>query len=216
MKKVLLIGDSIRMGYDKYVKDALDGTAEVFYPKENCKMAVYVLRFLQEWMEFEKWDNDFDLVHINFGLWDVLELYGDKPLTPIEVYADYVKRIDKRLRLLFPKAKVVFATSTPVLEDKCLDWFSRKNATIKAYNDIAVKALKEIGSNTVINDLYSLCETFPVSFHSDAVHFYTPEATDKIGKQVLSHICTLLDIPAKNVNIKDFKPENYTKQNIGG
>ena len=51
MKKILLIGDSIRMGYDKYVKEALDGVAEVYYPKENCKMAVYVLRFLQEWME---------------------------------------------------------------------------------------------------------------------------------------------------------------------
>ncbi|MBO5010011.1 MAG: hypothetical protein J6D20_04860 [Clostridia bacterium] len=31
MKKVILIGDSIRMGYDKYVKEALDGVAEVWY-----------------------------------------------------------------------------------------------------------------------------------------------------------------------------------------
>ena len=216
MKKVLLIGDSVRMGYDKYVKDALSGVAEVCYPKENCKMAVYVLRFLQEWMEFEKWDNDFDIVHWNAGLWDVLELYGDEPLTPINVYADYVKRIDKRIRLLFPKAKVVFTTSTPVIEEKCLDWFSRKNATIKAYNDAAINALKEIGSDTIINDLYSLCEKFPNDYHSDAVHFYTPKATDKIGRQVLSVITKALNISAKDVNIENFEGENYSKENIGG
>ena len=32
MKKIVLIGDSIRMGYDKYVKMALEGVAEVYYP----------------------------------------------------------------------------------------------------------------------------------------------------------------------------------------
>lgn len=32
MKKILLIGDSIRMGYDKYVKLAFEGEAEVYYP----------------------------------------------------------------------------------------------------------------------------------------------------------------------------------------
>ena len=28
MKRIVLIGDSIRMGYDKYIKDALSDTAE--------------------------------------------------------------------------------------------------------------------------------------------------------------------------------------------
>jgi len=49
MKKIVLIGDSIRMGYDKYVKESLDGIAEVYYPEENCKFAEYVLRFIGEW-----------------------------------------------------------------------------------------------------------------------------------------------------------------------
>ena len=31
MKKVLLLGDSIRMGYDDYVKEELDGKCEVVY-----------------------------------------------------------------------------------------------------------------------------------------------------------------------------------------
>ncbi len=48
MKKVVLIGDSVRLGYDKYVKDALKGSAEVLYPQENCRFAEYVLRYAHE------------------------------------------------------------------------------------------------------------------------------------------------------------------------
>ena len=58
MKKVVLIGDSIRMGYDKYVKDALENTAEVFYPPENCRFAEYVLRYAHEWKAGGKWGQD--------------------------------------------------------------------------------------------------------------------------------------------------------------
>lgn len=35
MKKTLLIGDSIRMGYCGFVKALLAGEAEVFFPEEN-------------------------------------------------------------------------------------------------------------------------------------------------------------------------------------
>ena len=86
MKKIILLGDSIRMGYDKYVKEALSGVAEVFYPLENCKYAENVLRFAHEWSKNGEWGEDVDLVHWNAGLWDVLELFGDEPLTTREYY----------------------------------------------------------------------------------------------------------------------------------
>ena len=37
MKKIVLIGDSIRMGYCEYVKNSLRDVAEVYYPPENCR-----------------------------------------------------------------------------------------------------------------------------------------------------------------------------------
>ena len=49
MKKILLLGDSIRMGYDKYVRESLDGVAEVYYDDENSRFAAYILRYLQGW-----------------------------------------------------------------------------------------------------------------------------------------------------------------------
>ena len=38
MKQLLLIGDSIRMGYCETVKTLLADDYEVIFPKENCRM----------------------------------------------------------------------------------------------------------------------------------------------------------------------------------
>ena len=49
MKKVVLLGDSIRMNYCKYVKSKLEGIAEVYYPDDNCRFAQNLLRFAHEY-----------------------------------------------------------------------------------------------------------------------------------------------------------------------
>ena len=213
MKKILLLGDSIRMGYDKYVKEALADVAEVYYPKENCRFAVNVLRFAHDWKKNGEWPSDIDLVHWNAGLWDALELFGDEPLTPVELYEQYIGRVYKRLKLLFPNAKMVFATSTSVLEERCGVNFRRHNATIEKYNEAAIRALA--GTDTVINDLYAISKTCPEEYHSDAVHYRTMEGTATIGGKVISVICRELGIAASDVNIDNFEPEKYSEANIG-
>ena len=65
MKKVLLLGDSIRMGYDDYVKEELDGKCEVIYDAEdNGRFAAYTL-----WQanQMFKHHGHFDVVHWNNG-----------------------------------------------------------------------------------------------------------------------------------------------------
>ena len=213
MKKIALIGDSIRMGYDKYVKEALLGTCEVFYPDENCRFAEYVLRYAHEWKANGKWGDDVDLVHWNAGLWDALELFGDEPLTSLAYYSEAIARIDKRLRLLFPRAKIVFATSTSVKEKTADSYFVRHNSIIEKYNAAALEALA--GTDTVINDLYPLSTQLPDECRSDWVHFYTPRGTEIIGGRVLSVICQQLDITPAEVNIENFTPEQYSADNIG-
>ncbi|MBO7214578.1 MAG: SGNH/GDSL hydrolase family protein [Clostridia bacterium] len=213
MKKIFLIGDSIRMGYDKYVKDALNGVALVGYPSENCRFSTYVLRYAHEWKNEVGFDENVDLVHWNAGLWDALELFDDEPLMPISTYKETILRIYKRLRFLFPKAKIVFATSTNVCEEMANPDFKRHNEIIEQYNAAALEALA--GTDTVINDLYTLTKNLPNSYRSDWVHFYTPEATEIIGGRVLSIICELLGIKASEINIENFEPERYSNKNIG-
>jgi hypothetical protein len=212
MKKILLIGDSIRMGYDKYVKEALSGVAEVYYPSDNCMYAENVLRFAHEWIQKTGTD-ELDLIHWNAGLWDTLELFEDEPMTSLDYYGEAIARIHKRMKLVCPKTKLVFATSTAVLEDRCSKDFRRHNATIKKYNERALEAL--LGTDEIINDLYTLTENLSRDCHSDAVHYYTDKGTEAIGGRVLSIICRELGIEASEVNLDSFEPEKYSKDNIG-
>ena len=213
MKKIVLLGDYIRMGYDKYVKEALSGVAEVYYPTENCRFAENLLRFAHDWKKQGEWPDDVDLVHWNAGLWDALELFGDEPLTTKDYYANVSLRIHKRLRMLFPNAKIVFATSTAVIEARCNPDFRRHNSTIEEYNATAIKALSE--TDVIINDLYAITKNCPDSYHSDGVHFYTDDGTALVGGRVLSVICRELGISASEVNLENFEPEKYLSDNIG-
>lgn len=176
MKNIFLIGDSIRFGakgsdgYGMHVKQKLEGIANVYAPNDNCRFASYTLRYLHEWanqVEKEK----IDIVHWNNGLWDVLRLFGDEPLTDIETYGTMLKRVYKRIKFLFPNAKIIFALSTSVIEEWANPEFFRYNKEIEQYNEKAKEVMSELGVE--INDLYSLSKTFNNSLHSDWVHFGT-------------------------------------------
>ena len=75
---MLLLGNSIRRGYDKYVKEALKDCCEVYYPLENCRFIQYMLRNLHEWKNELGLDDDVDVIHWNAGLWDTLVLFVER------------------------------------------------------------------------------------------------------------------------------------------
>ena len=93
MKKIILLGDSTRQGYDKYVKEQLTGVAEVLFPAENCQFALYLFRHVHEWQKNGNWGTDADLVHWNAGLWDALHFFRQETLTDLEHYAQTIRRI---------------------------------------------------------------------------------------------------------------------------
>ncbi len=199
MKKILLIGDSICAGYNKEVKEALSKVAEVSFPNDSGRFAQYVLRNIDVWQRELKLDNGVDLVHWNAGLWDSLEIYGDEPLTPLNVYEGFLDRIYKRIKLLFPNAKIIFATSTPVQEDKYdKRVYNRRNSVIEEYNKVAIAVAEKHGAG--INDLYTLLKDVPKSYFSDMTHYYTEEGTKIITSQVLKSIAEALDIPKADIN----------------
>lgn len=208
MKHVLLVGDSIRMGYDKSVRASLDGIAEVFFPEENCRFASYVLRYMHEYWRVIP-EKRVDVLHWNAGLWDCLRLFGEDPHTPVEVYAYYIDRICQRIRKIMPDTEVIFATSTRVQSEKMDPMFKRYNEEIEAYNAAAVEVVKEYGFT--VNDLYALSASLPDEAHSDPVHYYTPEGTRAFTRQVLDCLAPALGIEGT----VEFKEELYTDEPIG-
>lgn len=191
MKNILLVGDSIRIGYDKSVKLSLEGKANVYFPEENCRFATFVLRYLHEYKKLVP-DGRVDILHWNAGLWDCLRLFEEEPHTPIEVYAYYIDRICQRIRKLFPEAAVIFATSTAVQSERMDKDFKRYNEEIEAYNAAAVAAVEKYGF--AVNDLYAISRQLPDDAHSDPVHYYTPMGTEAFTKQVLSYLAQPLGI----------------------
>lgn len=193
MKKLLLIGDSIRAGYDVQVRDALAGQAEVFFPKENCRFAEYVLRSLFDWKSGLGLET-VDVVHWNAGLWDTLYVYGKEegPLTPIEVYDQFIRRIFRAIAHEFPGARQIFAASTPVQEALYTGQWKRYNADIRRYNEVARAAAADYGAE--YNDLYAVVAAAPTSYYSDMTHLYTPEGTEMMTNAVLRAVCPTLGL----------------------
>ena len=194
MKNLLLVGDSIRIGYEKAVKKSLEGVANVYSPDDNCRFASYVLRYIQEYKSLVK-DGEVDVIHWNAGLWDCLRMFEEEPHTPIDIYAYYIDRICIRIKKTFPQAKVIFATSTAVLSEKMSRDFKRYNEEIEEYNKVAVEIVKKHGFE--VNDLYSVSASLPEDAHSDAVHYYTAAGTKALTDQVLSYVVPALEIDDK-------------------
>lgn len=207
MKNLLLIGDSIRLGYDKSVKKTLEGKANVFFPEENCRFASYVLRYVQDYIN--EANTNIDVIHWNTGLWDCLRLFEEEPHTPIDVYAYYIDRICVRIRKFCPDAEVIFATSTSVLSEEMGKDFKRYNEEIEAYNKAAVEVVKKYGFE--VNDLYAVSTSLPKEAHSDPVHYYTTMGTEIFTNKVLSVVAPYLELDT----VPEYREEMYTDKPIG-
>ena len=149
MKKVVLLGDSIRLiGYGPRVPEMLGEDYTVFQSEDNCRFVKYTLRCLFDWRDDIK---DADIIHWNNGLWDTstgLFDDGGKPFTGEEEYVENMLRVAKELLKITPN--VIFATTTPVHPD----YPYNSNAVIERYNAAIVPKLKEMGFK--INDLHSI------------------------------------------------------------
>ena len=146
MKKIVLLGDSIRLiGYGQAVEEALRSEGhEVWQPEDNCRFAKYTLRML---FDFQDEIKGADVVHWNNGLWDACDIFGDGSFTSLDEYVENMLRIAEILQKW--TKRVIFATTTPTHPDYPYHEFDR----IKQYNDTLVPLLKQKGIH--INDLFS-------------------------------------------------------------
>jgi lysophospholipase L1-like esterase len=184
LPKVVLIGDSIRMGYAPLVAKGLDGKAIVVSPARNGEDSGNVLRNLDEWIIKEQPD----VVHINAGLHD-LKLKDGSYQVPLVEYEKNLKTILARIRKE-TKAKIIFATTTPILDDLHAQRkasFDRLEADVQKYNAVAVSLMKQAG--VPINDLHKLVESRGREklIGGDGTH-YTPEGYAVLAAAVTDNV----------------------------
>lgn len=191
MKNVILLGDSIRQGYDEFVAEGLSDVAQVYYPEENCRFSAFLFRSLDRWVQESGFGKEVDVIHWNAGHWDTLIQYQEERLTSPEVYREYIVRIHRRIRKLYPTAIEIFATATPVLEEQYAADFKRLNSDVELYNKIAVEVLEK--DCVLINDLYGVANGWSEEYYTDPTH---PNVNGSIllgqhtAKMIRNVICT--------------------------
>jgi len=184
-KVVFLIGDSIRMGYCETVKQELADVAEVVFPEENCRYSQYIITSLRAWSGLCDPER-VALVQFNCGHWDVAHWNDeDVSLNSPEIYAHNIRRIIARLKVIYPHAKIVFATTTPMNPNGENSVNFRTTQEIMVYNAAGVQAARDCGAE--VNDLFACTQDWPASCYADYCHF-TPESFEKLGRYTAEHL----------------------------
>lgn len=147
-KNVLIIGDSISIGYTKHVINILKDEAVVRRHKGNAGPTLRGLKDIESWLGETKWD----VIHFNFGLWDMYRWKYEKLDQSPEAYEKNLEKLV--LRLKKTGAKLIWGTTTPAcpLAEKTIK-IKIDKATEAKYQAAARKVMKKHG--IIINDLYA-------------------------------------------------------------
>ena len=186
LPRVLLIGDSISIGYTLPVRELLKGKANVHRIPQNGGATEVGLEKMKSWLGEGKWD----VIHFNFGLHDAKYSSETTQRATREQYVANLKTLITQMKAT--GAKLVFATTTPVPKGGVLSP-TRKFDSIEERNKIAAALMQEQG--VAIDDLYTV--VLPVMAkvgRENDVHF-APEGYAVLAKAVAASIETAL--PAK-------------------
>ena len=184
MKAIVLIGDSIRVGYQEKVREQLADYAHVRAPEVNGGDSDKVLAHLDEWVLSRR----VDVVHINCGLHDIKRSEQDATAVPLSRYTENLRSILTRLKAE-TEAIVVWASTTPVNQERHhnIKGFDRFEADVVTYNAAASEICREFG--VAVNDLFSLINSAGRDdlLSEDGVHF-KPEGYALLGENVAACI----------------------------
>ncbi len=199
MKHLILIGDSIRMGYQPFVQQLLEGKARVTGPEENCGTSAKTRDNLQTWVL----DQQPDIVHINTGLHDLAREPRNVPNTTLsvdDIYQqpvrvpgpDYVENVRHNLlAILDAGIQVIWATTTPVISLAKMTP-ARLEADVENYNRMAL-AVAQNELKLPINNLFTFImqQGKENMLKDDGVHFEEANSR-KLAEQVVAAVTPFL------------------------
>jgi lysophospholipase L1-like esterase len=184
--KILIIGDSISIGYTPFVKEYFLEKAIVSRNKGNAQHTGTGLKNIEAWIGEEQWD----IVQFNWGLWDLCyrhpdsKEYGNRDKIngkPEYTIQEYASNLDTIVSLIKKKtnAKLIFVATTNVPKNEP----GRHQNEVRKYNDAAKKIMKKHG--VLVNDIYKASIKIHKNFGLGAndVH-YNKEGYEKLGKLI--------------------------------
>jgi acyl-CoA thioesterase-1 len=185
---VLIIGDSISVGYTGIVRAELDGKANVIHNRGNAQGTTNGLAFIEEWLA----EADWDVIHFNFGLHDLKRVTeagtannSNDPDDPYQAdLATYTANLKKIVALLVETdTKLIFATTTP-FPSGVKPYRSPEDAG--NYNEAALKIMKK--HKIEVNDLYGLVQPDLETLQKPVNVHFQKAGSELMGKQVAARI----------------------------
>ena len=185
LPRILLIGDSISIGYTLPVRAALEGVANVHRIPTNGGPTSKGLEHIEAWLGASKWD----VIHFNWGLHDLCyrhpksKTQGSRDKvngTVTHTVEEYSANLEKLvLQMKKTGSRLIFATTTPVPEGEA----GRKVGDDLRYNKAARAVMKKHG--VPINDLHAVMAGKMDQFGTRPgnVHF-KPEGSSLLARQV--------------------------------
>ena len=189
LPKVLIIGDSISLGYTPFVAEILKAEATVTHNKGNAGPTEHGLRDIDRWLGTTQWE----VIHFNWGLHDLCyrnpesKTQGNRDklkgtlTTSLEQYEANLEQLV--LRLKKTGAVLIWATTTVVPEGE----EGRFVGDDLKYNEVASRVMKKHG--ILIDDLHALTKGFgPELFREPGNVHYQPDGYKKLAEQVADRI----------------------------
>lgn len=189
LPRVLIIGDSISIGYMPTVRKRLAGRANVHRPDANCGDTRAGMVNLDAWLGDGRWA----VIHFNFGLHDLCyrhpesKVYGNRDkvrgtqAVPSPQYRKNLETIVARLKQT--GAALIWASTTVVPEGEA----GRFVEDAVVYNGIAAEIMRSAG--VVIEDLFDFTKALPQdAFVAPGDVHYTADASERIGAKVAETI----------------------------
>lgn len=192
---VLILGDSISMGYTGGVRKELKGKANVIHNPGNSEGTTNTKAKIDGWLKMQEWD----VIHFNLGLHDLkrvktagTSVNSDDPNDPyqadLETYAKNLEEIVVKLKA--SGAKLIFATTTP-FPSGVSPYRSPEDAP--KYNAAAIKIMEK--HDIPVNDLYALIEPKLAEVQKPKNVHFKGSGSAMMAKQVAAKIAEVL--PAK-------------------
>ncbi|MEC5125977.1 SGNH/GDSL hydrolase family protein [Verrucomicrobiales bacterium BCK34] len=187
LPRVLILGDSISMGYTQPVRAALKGEANVHRPKANCGPTDNGLKFLDEWLG----DGEWDVIHFNWGLHDVMHyLNGVAKEDRVSHTTEGAFRrnspgqYEEKLRELVARlqetgATLIWASTTPIPESSKGLW---KPGDAALYNKVAARVMEDNG--IAVDDLWSFAKPELAAIQKDRDVHFSSEGSAVLGDEV--------------------------------
>jgi len=178
LPRVLIIGDSISVGYTLPVRKLLASEANVQRIPMNGGTSGNGVFQMEAWLGKQKWD----VIHFNFGLHDLKRMSDGEPQVPLALYERYLRLFVARLKLT--GAKLIFATTTPVPDGPVNP--PRKPEDVAAYNAAALRVMNESG--IAIDDLYAFALPRLKEIQRPVNVHFTDAGSEALARQVAASI----------------------------